>query len=740
VIYYGDEIGMGDNIYLGDRDGVRTPMQWSADRNAGFSRANPQKLFLPTIVDPEFHSEVVNVEAQDSNRHSLLWWMRRLISLRKRFKAFSRGALTLLQPENQAILAFVRSHADENLLVVANLSRFVQFVELDLADFAGATPVEIFGATAFPAIDPSPYFLTLGPHSFYWFYLQPESVAEGERHATQAAEKWPLFETGGGWQEVLRGRIRNRFEKTLSAYLGARRWFGGKARQIKQARIQEWLPLAEDGQAQAIVFVDVDYVGSETETYVLPLAYVPAQHSQNLVYEWPDAVVARVKVIQRAEDGFLLDAPADADFCNRLLALIQRRRTIKGRSGTLVARPTAALGKILPPTDAAPPPSILGVEQSNTSVMFGDKLILKLFRRVQEGVNPDLQIGLHLTGQRFAHIPPVAGFIEYRPRRGKPSTLAMLQRYEPNQGDAWEYTLNMLDRYFEQIVAQNAALEMAAVPREGLFELALSEPPRELAELTGFYTESARTLGRRTAQMHLALGESSQDPVFAPERFTKLYQRSLYQSMRTACRRNFSLLRRRLKHLPEAARAEATDLSGREPAILDVFRRLLDIRISAMRTRCHGDYHLGQVLYTGKDFIIIDFEGEPVRPVSERLIKRSPLRDVAGMLRSFHYASRMALQNTETRGWVQPENRTLMGSWAEYWFKWIAAVFLSEYLQVAGGGHFLPENQTARQVLLESYLLEKAVYELGYELNNRPDWVGIPITGILQVMGGIESR
>ena len=740
VIYYGDEIGMGDNIYLGDRDGVRTPMQWSADRNAGFSRANPQRLYLPAIVDPEFHFEVVNVEAQDNNRHSLLWWMRRLISLRKRFRAFSRGSLTLLHPENQSILAFVRRYEDESLLVVANLSRFVQFVELDLEDFAGATPVEIFGATEFPAVEKSPYFLTLGPHSFYWFFLQPESSEAGEALAgAEPGEAPPLFETEGSWSEMLKGRSKTRFEKTLGTYLPHRRWFGGKARQIKSARIKEWLPLPNENHEAGLLFVDVDYVGSEVETYLLPLTCVSAGHSQDLIRERPDAVIARVKIAQTSEEGVLVDATADAGFCRRLLNLIERRRTVKGRHGVLSARSTSALSAIVPPSTETPASSTLRAEQSNTSITYGDKLILKLFRRMQEGINPDLQIGLHLTQMGFAHIPPVAGFIEYRSRGGGPQTLAVLQGYETNQGDAWEYTLNMLDRYFEQIIAQSATLEKAPIPQQGLMQLSLSDPPGELVELTDFYTESARMLGRRTAQMHLALAEKTEDPDFAPQNFTKLYQRSLYQSMRTICRRNLSLLKRRLSHMPVDLRPEASVLAEMEPAILEVFNRLLEVRIMAKRTRCHGDYHLGQVLYTGKDFVIIDFEGEPARPVSERLIKRSPLRDVAGMLRSFHYASCMALQNTETRGWVQPENRAVLVSWADYWYKWIAAVFLSGYLRVADGGGFLPKDEDQRQVLLESYLLEKAVYELGYELNNRPDWVKIPVAGILQVMDGIAN-
>ncbi|MEJ2476924.1 MAG: alpha-glucosidase C-terminal domain-containing protein, partial [Desulfobacterales bacterium] len=533
VIYYGDEIGMGDNIFLGDRNGVRTPMQWSPDRNAGFSRANPQQLYLPIIVNPEFHFEVINVESQDSNHHSLLWWMRRLISLRKRFKAFSRGTLTFLHPENQTILAFVRSYEGQNLLVVANLSRFVQFVELDLSAFAKGTPVEMFGLTEFPSTDKSPYPLTIGPHSFYWFYLQPTSVrTEADRPVLETAGEPPLFECVASWQEVLMDRASSRLEKVLSAYVRSKRWFGGKARQIKQARIQEWFPLPDDRQDTVFLFLQVDYVGSESETYVLPLIYVPARLSLELIHERPEAVVGRIKFLQKAEEGFLLDAPAEMGFCDNLLKMIEQRRRGRGRFGEIIARPTTALQQILKPPFETLAPSSMRAEQSNTSILYGDRLILKLFRRLQAGVNPDLQIGHYLTEKGFAHIPPVAGFIEYRSPQGTPKTLALLQGYVVNQGDAWEYTLNILDRYFEQIIARGGAREKAPVPRAGLLQLSDGDPPAEVVELADFYPASVRTLAKRTAQMHLVLAEGSTDPDFAPERFTKLYQRSLYQSMR----------------------------------------------------------------------------------------------------------------------------------------------------------------------------------------------------------------
>jgi maltose alpha-D-glucosyltransferase/alpha-amylase len=739
VIYYGDEIGMGDNFYLGDRDGVRTPMQWNPDRNAGFSQANPQQLYLPVISDPEFHHGVINVEAQEGNRHSLLWWMRRLIALRKRFKAFGRGSLTLLQPENQAVLAFVRRYQDEHILVVANLSRYVQYVELDLAAFAGCEPVEMFGVTPFPPIESAPYSFSLGPHSFYWFYLRPApQPAAGRGDFAAGTAQAPLFRTSGEWLDLFQGRQKSRAEEVLAAFVATQRWFGGKARQLKQARITELIPLPNAKKEALLLFLGMDYIGGESDLYLLPLIYLPAERARESLREHPEALIARVKLLDKSEEGVVLDALVSADFCRWMLELIRKRRQTKGRQGELRARSAPALARLLPAGAEIPKPASLRGEQSNSSILYGDQLILKLFRRLPEGVNPDLQIGGYLTAQGFGHTPALAGFMEYRGPAREPQTVALLQAYVANQGDAWEYTLNILDRYFEQILARGAAAQAAPLPGDDLLALSRETPPDDLLELSALYPSAVRALAQRTAQMHQTLAAASNDPAFAPEKFTRLYQRSLYQSMRTTCRRNLLLLRRRLNQLPREIRGTAAALADAETPILGIFRRLLETRISALRTRVHGDYHLGQVLYTGKDFVIIDFEGEPARPISERRIKRSPLRDVAGMLRSFHYAARSALHAAEKRGWVQPEQRERLAAWGDYWSTWMGAVFLAEYGQVAAEGAFLPADRDQQRVLLECYLMEKALYELGYELNNRPHWVAIPLSGIRQLMRTIH--
>jgi maltose alpha-D-glucosyltransferase/alpha-amylase len=736
VIYYGDEIGMGDNIYLGDRNGVRTPMQWSADRNAGFSRANPQKLYLPVIIDPEYHYEAVNVETQQSNPHRLLWWMKRLIALRKRYKAFGRGSIEFLHPDNRKILAFVRRYQEERILVVANLSRFVQGVELELSGFNGMVPVELFGRTAFPPIGESPYFLSLGPHAFYWFALEPQRV-EAPLAIAAPGSQVPTLAVRGSWENAFRGRGKAALEAVLPHYLKPRRWFGGKARSMRSVSIIEVIPIAQGRERPKfyVTLLRVDYFEGEAETYVLPLTFAKGGRADQVLSEFPQAAVVRLEV--EGEEGLLFDALWDEGFCGALLQAIARRRRFDGTAGELAAGSTKALRQLWDATEEPLTPSVLKAEQSNTSVIYGDRFILKLFRRLDEGVNPDLEIGRLLTEKTtLTHVPPLAGFIEYRRGRQEPLTLAILQGLVPKEGDAWQYTLDELERYFERVLTDRPEAEEVTVPARSLLDLAEEVPPRLAADLIGPYLESARLLGERTADLHVALASALDDPSFVPEPMSPFSQRSIYQSMRSLTGQVFQLLRQRMSEIPEELSDEAQQLLGLEETILQRFQSILGGKSTAMLIRCHGDYHLGQVLYTGKDFVIIDFEGEPARPLSERRIKRCALRDVAGMLRSFHYAVYATLFNHRVSVPVRPEDIAALEPWARFWYRWVSAAFLKAYLAEASQVPFLPQGRDELQVLLDAHLLEKAIYELGYELNNRPDWIGIPLQGILDLVGG----
>ena len=733
VIYYGDEIGMGDNIFLGDRNGVRTPMQWSADRNAGFSRVNPHQLYLPVIIDPEYHFEVFNVEAQQNNRHSLLWWMRRMIYLRKQIQAFSRGSLTFLEPDNAKILAFTRCYRGQCILVVANISRYVQYVELDLAEHEGAVPVEVFGSSAFPKIKPgAPYPFTLGPHSFYWFRLQRETGADESSLDPRDPERLPLLDVVHSWKEIF-DENGKALEAWIPAYLMAQRWFGGKGRRIKAARVQDLLPIPGNGLVAYLVFAHLDYTDGSDDTYLLPLGYAGASEAASLLNEHPWAAVARVRQAADGSTGVILDALVLKRFCDALLALLAKRAAIKAGGAEAAAVITRAFKPLYDARSLPLETRILNVEQSNSSVIYGNSFILKLYRRLQEGLNPDLEVGMFLTRKGFRHVPAVAGYLEYHRGDTAPDTLAILQAFVPNQGDAWEHTLNQLRWFFEHVAERHLRQNPPNSPASPM-GLTVEDVPEEVNEAIGVYTESARLLARLTARMHTVLASETEDGRFTPEPFSKLYQRSLYQSIRSLTITVLAQLQKKIPALPERLQAACQATVARKAAIIEALGVLLQRKIAAQRLRCHGDYHLGQVLFTGKDFVVIDFEGEPARPVQERRLKRSPLRDVAGMLRSFHYAAHTALVNEERRGIFHGDDRRFPKAWADYWCRWVSAIFLRTYLQEATAAGFLPESRSDLQLLLDTLMIEKVVYELGYELNNRPDWLGIPMQGIQDLL------
>ncbi len=732
VLYYGDEIGMGDNTFLGDRNGVRTPMQWSSDKNAGFSRASPQALYLPVIIDPEYHYETVNVEAQQRNTYSLLWWVKRMLVLRQRLKALGQGTLEFLQPENRKILAFVRRHGTETILVVANLSRFAQPAELDLAAFKDAVPVELFGRTEFPPITDKPYFLTLSPHAAYWFSLEPRRAPDGELAAAVAACEKILV--GADWTEVLRAKSRERLETCLPAYLQHRRWFGGKGRPIKSVHIKEGVELPLDSERVVMATLLVDYVHGDPEEYLLPLTFATGEAAEAVQREYPQLVVARVQFKTSGAEGIVHDAAASKACGAALLDAMARRRDFKGVGWELHAACTPALRALRGDPSVPLEPSLGKAEQSNTSVLFGDKFIYKMFRRLESGTNPELEVGRFLTAKQFPNVPPVAGWLEYRRKNGERVSLGILTALIANAKDAWPYTLDMLGRYFERVRSRTE--ESPAVPAVdgSLLSLAARDVPDSVSDMIGTYLELARLLGQRTGELHLALASDAENKDFAPEPFTPFYQRALYQSMRNLAVNNLQMLRRRLKTIAEPARPLAEKVLGLQDEILKRFRAVSQTRLTAMRIRCHGDFHLGQVLYTGKDFVIIDFEGEPARPLGERRIKRPPLRDVAGMIRSFDYATYAALFQELNLGNLHAEQLPQLEPWTRFWQEWVSAVYLRAYLQAVEPGRLLPQGGEELELLLNAHLLEKVIYEVGYELNNRPDWVRIPLQGILQLL------
>ena len=728
VLYYGDEIGMGDNIFLGDRNGVRTPMQWSADRNAGFSRANRQRLYLPVITDPEYHYETVNVEAQQGNPHSIYSWTKRLIALRKRHRAFGRGTLELLRPENRKVLAYVREYESEKILCIANLSRFLQAVELDLSKWKGLVPVELFSSNEMPVVGDNPYFLTMGPHAFYWFAMQPRAAPSIQSDGGQPARVLPEVRVAGGWEAALVGGSKEALEAVLLGYIPQRRWFGGKARRIKTATITDVVSVPGAEGNSYLTSVVIGYAEGDPDTYMLPVAYANAAEAPHILERWPQSAVAWIR--NQGEDvrGLLYDALGPPNFAEAILGAIARRRRAAGGMGTLVGSTTRAFARLRGPETIRLEAQLSVAEQSNNSVIFGERLMLKVFRRLEEGVNPELEVGRFLTEKTtFSHIAPLAGSLEYRRAKGEPISIAILQAYVPNQGDAWQYTLNTLAHFFT--APELVGAQPPAMPRS-LLEASKLEPSEIASKVIGGYLDSARLLGRRTAELHAALASDPDDPAFAPERITALDQRSIYQSLSGLSMRATDLLRTQLNKLPADARDEGRKVLELESRITHILKSFLARRLNTTRIRVHGDYHLGQVLYTGHDFVIIDFEGEPTRSLYERRLKRLAMRDVAGMLRSFSYASQAALRSEHA-----PAGRLAeLHSWSRFWADSVSAVFLKSYLSTAGSASWVPQSQEDLELQLTTMLLEKALYELRYEMNLRPDWVRIPLRGILDLV------
>jgi len=713
IIYYGDEIGMGDKFYLGDRNGCRTPMQWSPDRNAGFSRANPQQLYLPITIDPEYHYEAVNVENQQKNLSSLLWWMRRVIAMRKNFKAFSRGSLEFLHPDNAKVLAFLRRFENETIVVVVNLSRFAQSVELDLSRFAGCVPMEVFSRNLFRPIKKSPYVVTLGPHAHYWFALQAQT--DGRRASRKRVV--PMIDAPADLQTVLADGQRAQIEREiLPNYIQTCRWFGSKARTFRHLRVIEQTAISSGADAARLWFVEVSYLDGPTEIYSLPVKIASDGAARAVLRNAAHAIIAR---FAGAKETILYDAIWDENFRSQLFGAIVQRQTMNGGTGDLIGIASKLLG-----TDSlvsSGKSQVLPGEQSNSSMLFDNRFFLKLYRKLEDGVNPDVEITRFLTERaNFPNVPAFFGAIEYRREKSQPTVVCLLQRAAISEGDGWALTVDAVGRYYERVLGRKADLQNQTAPPGSLLD--------EL--IGGVYPEKAKLLGQRTGELHLALASNNDDRAFAPEPFNAMAQRSVYQSMRTSLRRAFTLLEKKLSNLSKVSREEAKEVIAAEQEILAREKRLLDRRSNAAKIRIHGDYHLGQVLYTGKDFVILDFEGEPARALSERKLKRCTLRDVAGMMRSFQYAAYSALWQPAMR----KEDVPFLERWADLWYRQMSSVFLQSYLQTTSGAIFIPQNADDLQIMLEAYLLDKAVYEIGYELNHRPDWAVIPIRGIKHIL------
>ncbi|MBI4866575.1 MAG: maltose alpha-D-glucosyltransferase [Candidatus Wallbacteria bacterium] len=729
VLYYGDEIGMGDNFHLGDRNGVRTPMQWCGDRNAGFSKANPQKLALPVVIDPEYHYEAVNVEAQHANPHSLLWFVKRLVALRKNHPAFGRGTLELLYPKNAKVLAFLRRHEEQQLLVLANLSRFTQPCELELSALSGWTPVELSGQTRFPRIEERPYPLTLGPRGFCWFALEPPRPLE----MTSAAERGPgpVLEVRRSWVELT---SEDRWEELASVVSAARAqgaWFWGEGSSPGQVRVLDAIPMRREDREACLLLVGGEPSEDRQRVHWMVLACGSKEELARSSKQAQDSAMASVRFLTRKSDVILYDGIHCPWVREELLLWMGRRRRIHGQVGELRGSRTSVLTSI---TDGGelPGESVFRVpEQSYAVVAYGGRALLKLYRGVEPGLNPDLEVGRFL-GERagFPYVPPTAGHLEYVAGRGPALVLAVLQAFVPSEGDGWSLALGHLGQFFERVLAASTEPVPGPLSTGWLDGLVPLEVPGPVRREVGAFLELIRVLGRRTAEMHRALSET-EAPDFCVEPFTSLYQRSLYQSARNSTSLALGRLRESLDSLSVDVRAAADRLLAMELRLLEHFRRLVGPRISAVRSRIHGDFDLRHVLYTGKSFCVVDFEGDTSRPPGERRLKRSPLRDVASMLESIHHAAHSALRGP--RSSVRASDVPAMIPWARAWADWVSAVYLHSYLANAAP-RTVPSDPDQLRVLLLHFLLERSLLELEQVSRQEPEQLRIPLDGLLRLL------
>ncbi len=727
VLYYGDEIGMGDNVYLGDRNGVRTPMQWSTDRNAGFSRANPQRLILPVNIDPEYHYESLNVENQQQNSTSLLWWTKRLLALRKRYSAFGRGSIEFLNPDNSRVLAFVREHAGVAILVVANLSRFTQFAALDLSKYKGVTPAELFGKSRFPSIEGNSYPLTLGPHDFYWFALD-RGVA---RDRTSAAPPAPAIECTS-LEALFLGDERPILDAVLPTILQGRPWFVLQGRSVRSLRVADVVVAGEGARRIWFVFAEVDYADEASALYVLTLAWVRADRQP------PAAESSALAVLQVGGDpgavvrGVLVDAMDDPESALSLLDVISRPNRYRGdRSDLLVS---GLDGGATPEPERSTEPRKVGRERRHTSVRFGDRVVVKVLRHVDEGVSPELEVGRLLVRRHTDIVPRLVGSLELVRPSGEPMTVAVVHAVVPHETTGLTFTFHELGRYYERALARHANEPCPPPPAESSMILADHEPPAVVADTMGSYRAVSAQLGRRLAELHLALAGDGSDPAFAPEPYSALGIRSKYQSLRNLSGKAMRLLRERLPSLSEAEKNEAAVILSREKELVKAFEPLLQAKANGVRIRGHGSLDLSHVLFTGKDFLFFGFEGHQDLPLFERRRKRSPVRDLAWMTRSFESAAFKLLFDTAV---VRESDLPAARPWAMHWASWAGASFIQAYFATAAGASFLPSDRRVLAVQFDALLVERALYELRTALEESSGQAMIPLLGIARALGSV---
>lgn len=717
IIYYGDEIGMGDNIYLGDRYGVRTPMQWNMNLNSGFSTANPQKLVLPVVTDPVYRYESVNVAMQEENPSSLMSWIKNVLSMRRRLRVFGQGNLSFIDSSNSKVLCFTRNLGNQRVVIVANLSQFSQLTKLDFSEFSGSRVVEAFSQNQFSPITGRGYQITLGPYGYYWLQID----ASEKKEQGFVSGELPLFQSDLSWERSFSNEENARFieRKVLPSFVRKSNWFAGVRKIFSLLTINKIIPLKTADGLHYFFIVEVHYLQKLPELYFVPISFV--QHDAIFENEEYNSQGILCRADFQGKTGFIIDSTYDRGFRDFIFRSMERKTKLREEDGVIEFNSGIYVKLDGKNIDS----KIITEEGSPPAVLYNERFTFKFYRKVEREVNPDFETVRFLSENTgFANLCKYAGSIEYIDSEGKTITLGLLQEKVENQGSSWITALDSVGRFYERVLASAKKEKLPRLlDKNGI---AFEEAPELVQELIGrgLYERAVR-LGQRTAEMHLALASDLSSPTFAPENFTANYQRSLHSSLRKVTRECFKLLAQSIERLDSPTQVLAREVLKRESQVLECFAEVQHVLLHSMRTRVHGDFGLDQLLFTGKDYVVRGFESEPEISFSERKLKKSPYKDVATMMHSFHYAAFGKILLNEN---YRERDGEFLGKWADVWQHYVSRFYLGAYLDRLGVGKDLTDGD---RILLQVYLLAKTVEKLNHELSHRIHWSVISLKGIL---------
>ncbi len=715
IVYYGDEIGMGDNYYLGDRDGVRTPMQWTPDKNAGFSNADPQKLFLPVVIDYNYHFTTVNVENQERHPTSFLWWKRRVISKRKQYKAFGRGSIRFVNTSNPKVLAFLREYEDETIMVVVNLSRYSQFAELDLHEFSGCIPTEVFSRNDFPVITDQPWAFSMQFKNYFWFEIRKPGSASWQEPAGLDLLKC----SDKQWQDM-KPDLQDAIKQRLYGYIFRNGWFTGDTRKLRDVKIIDVIPVENLNKHAYLFLVQLDLIEAEKDMFLIPVSLMIDEQAADFRTKHPDAIIS--SLMMEGGEAILCDGVYDQTLMDALFRLVKKRLKLRGRYKGEIEGVSGSLLKKALEQDISIRPQVLSIKRSNTLIDLGGRFCFKLYRNLKEGENPDVGINKNLTRHaRFNNISTYLGRLDYKHSDFETTSFGLLINQIPNVGDGWEMTQIAIEDFFDKVFSEKTDLTATSLP-----------PMSDMEELVGpFFLEMVGLLGKRTHEMHLAMASIKEVKGFEPEAFSLLYQKSLVQSMRTLIRRTFSLASSRMKDLSSEHQERLRKLISDEERLFVYIRDILEKhKLTAMKIRIHGNFKLDKLVYTGKDFVITDFEGEVEFPLSVRRLKYSPLKDVASMLSSFHYAIHIGYFHRKE---FSPVNNNFLRPLIDRWYSVVSEAFLKEYVRAAKSSGMIPEGKDNLNHLLDLFIIEKGMREIRQFIQYEPASLVIPLNALQKI-------